>query len=202
MKIWYKGLIYESIGHSNNLVVVDIQPEYRKGFTFKPLEFGNWINQNVSKYNKVVFLYNGPELGFPEESEYIYWLVEECGIDEDVIGDIVFFDKGYAFFRNPMDAGSDKGHIISLVKWMMSNNINDSRDISEEQWNDINLPELRENLEGNDDALFIPDVLKLLSGIYGPIDLMGGGRNECLAEVEICLMALVKNYKLIEQFTY
>mgnify|MGYP000968946791 FL=1 len=101
-----------------------------------------------------------------------------------------------------MDAGSDKGHIISLVKWMMSNNINDSRDISEEQWDSINLPELRENLEGNDDALFIPDVLKLLNGIFGSIDLMGGGRNECLAEVEICLMALVKNYKLIEQFTY
>lgn len=202
MKIVYRNAIYESINTNNVLISVDIQPEYENYMRFKPYSFISWLEANSEKYSKIVFLFNGPELGFQSEDEYKMWLMEN-EMSEDLIDQIDFFDKGYAFFRNAMDAGLDEGEILKLINYMYKNNINDSREIEDEIWSQIGLDvSTIEHMNKNEDALSIPDVMNYLSKITGNISLVGGGKNECLREVEFCLKVLNKPYTLINEWVY
>lgn len=202
MKIVYRNAIYESINTNNVLISVDIQPEYENYMRFKPYSFMSWLETNSEKYSKIVFLFNGPELGFQSENEYKMWLLEN-EMSEDLLEQIDFFDKGYAFFRNAMDAGLDEGEILKLINYMYKNNINDSREIEDEVWSQIGLDASTiEHMNKNEDALFIPDVMNYLSKITGNISLVGGGKNECLREVEFCLKVLNKPYTLINEWVY
>ena len=118
-----------------NLISVDIQPEYENAFSFDLYSYVSFLNQNIDKMNSLTFLYNGADtLGMISESEYKMWLIEN-GFDEENLNSVRFYDKGYAFFRFCMDEGADEDEIVNLVKYMIHNNINDSRDIDEEMWN-------------------------------------------------------------------
>ena len=200
MKIIYKGCLYESIELGGTLIVVDIQEEYERYMRFKPYHFFDWLNGEYDKFDRIIFLFNGPELGFPSESEYKYWLVEN-GLSEELLDSIDFYDKGYNFFRNAMDVGISDEDIIKLVKYMAYKGINDSRDV--EDWTSIGLSDyVIEKLEGSEDAIFVPDVLDYLRNVSGRISLVGGGRNECLKEVELCLLLNGHKYSLISEWVY
>ena len=56
-------------------------------------------------------------------------------------------------------------------------------------------------LENAGDMINIPDLMDFLKN-YSNIVLLGGGVNECLKEVEIALLALNKNFNVINKFTY
>ena len=138
---------------------------------FSVYDFTSWLNSEYSNYSRIVFLFNGPELGFPSESEYIMWLLEN-GLEEEVIDSINFYDKGYNFFRTMIDAGMDSDDMVNMIKYMVDNGINDSREI--EDWDSVEVSEdMRELLEGNEDIVTIPDVLEYLGGISGNIVLCG-----------------------------
>lgn len=202
----YKGFLYESEKIANNLIVVDIQPEYSRFFNFRISDFIRYINDNISKYDNVLFLYNGPELGFPEKAEYINWLLEN-GLNEDVLESISFYDKGYNFFRHPIDSGIDREETINLVKYMLDNRYNDSRDLDKEDIDSFlelhpNSVEIAELMFESDDPLTIPDLMDELKDLSGSIIVCGGGRYECLEEVLIGLDVLDKKYSLLEKFVY
>lgn len=192
---------------NSNFISVDIQPEYQDSFTFDIYSFTEFLNKNYNKLNSLTFLFNGPELGFPSENEYMWWLVEN-GLNEEVLNYATFYDKGYAFFRYCMDEGIDDDELINLIKYMMSHNINDSREIDEKMWNDFMMKynydqsEIRDLLEVADDMINIPELMNFLQKYSGKIILCGGGINECLKEVEIALMVLDKNYNILTKFTY
>lgn len=197
-------ILKESINLSGKTIInVDIQPEYENWFTFDLNKWVNFLN-NSYQNNKIIFLFNGPELGFPSESEYISWLIEN-GLDEDVINSSEIFDKGYAYFRFCMDEGIDHDQIVNLIKFMISNNINDSREMTEDFWNEFTEiygdEDIRDLMEFSDDCINIPDLMEFLKNKTN-IVLTGGGINECLKEVEIALMSLDKDYKILNQFTY
>ena len=201
MKIIHNGFIYESAG-GRTLISVDIQPDHEKAFGFQMYKFAYWLESVAEQFDTIIFLFNGPELGFPSEDEYKNWLYEN-DISEELLNRIQFFDKGYAFFRNAIDAGLDENEIVKLIQYMVKNHINDSRDIDEEAWHQIGLDDaLIDHMKGNDDALFIPEVLSVLGKVNGHIDLVGGGVNECLKEVELCLRAINKPFNLINEWTY
>lgn len=199
-------LITENIVQNKTIVNVDIQPEYEKWITFNVTQWVNFINKN-SENNSVVFLYNGADtLGMISLNEYQYWLME-LGIGEDVIMNSRFYDKGYAFFRYCMDNNIDEQKIVDLVKYMVRHNINDSREIDEDMWNNFmeetnnSLSDVRDLLESAGDMINIPDLMDFIKN-YNNIVLTGGGINECLKEVEIALLSLDKNYNVLSQFTY
>ena len=79
--------------------------------------------------------------------------------------------------------------------------------INEEMWNDYiettehDQEELRELLENADNMVTIPDLMDFLK-YFSNIVLFGGGINECLKEVEIALLALNKNYDILNKYTY
>jgi hypothetical protein len=140
------------------------------------------------------------------ESDYINWLFD-LGIDEDVLNNATFYDKGYAFFRYCIDNSIDEDAIVDLVKYMLTNDITDSRDIDEDMWNDFmnttdhSRQDVRDLLENAYDLINIPDLMDFLQN-KNNITLTGGGINECLKEVEIALLALDKPYSIISEFTY
>lgn len=202
MKIYIKEFNELS---NKTIICVDIQPEYMSGITF--LE--DWIEFLNTNYedNKIVLLYNGYDtLGMISEHDYQMWLIEN-GLEEEAVDYIEFYDKGYAFFRNCMDYGIEHDQIVELVRYMKSEDINDSREIESHNWDafikqsGISVDEIREYLEDNEDMINIPDLMDYLKR-FKNIVLMGGGVDECLAEVEIALSALGKSYHNYDEFIY
>lgn len=187
-----------------HLVVVDIQPEYESYISFLN-DFINFLNANYGGLSRLTFLYNGYDtLGMVNQSEYMNWWIEN-GLDEGVLEVSRFYDKGYAFFRYCMDEGVDEDKIVSLVKFMVDEGVNDSRDLGEDFWDkfmDIHgYEDIRELLEYSDDCVNIPDLMDELRN-YNNIVLCGGGISECLKEVEIAFKALDKNYLVLTKYTY
>jgi hypothetical protein len=116
------------------LINVDIQPEYKSSFSFSLEKWIDFLNKNYDNVNNIVFLYNGKEtLGMIGETDYKMWLFEN-GLNDDVLDGSTFYDKGYAFFRYCMDNYIDEDDIVDFVKFMVRNNINDSRDMTKELW--------------------------------------------------------------------
>lgn len=196
--------LFEGI-EGKHLVVVDIQPAYKDNFSFSLHEFVNFINQNYNKFSDLTFLFNGPDLGFPDENEYKWWLIEN-GIEEEIIENATFYDKGYAFFRYCMDEGIDDDQIANLIKFMMEKNITDSRELDDQDlWEEFayeyGSEDIRELMELSSDMIYVPDLMDEIKS-YNNVVLTGGGINECLKEVEIALIALKKPYATLSQFTY
>jgi hypothetical protein len=189
-----------------HLVVVDIQPEYASYFGGSFLrEFINFLNENYETLAALTFLYNGADtLGMISENDYKFWWIEN-GLDENIIDSVTFYDKGYAFFRYCMDEGIDEEQIVNLVKYMVEKDVNDSRELDEDFWNEFvdrfGNQDIRDLLETSDDMINIPDLMDFLRNYRGII-LCGGGINECLKEVEIALQALNKPFNVLTKFTY
>jgi len=199
----YEQALTEGVS-GKHLVVVDVQPEYESGFGGLSSDLAEFINENIRSLDRLTFLYNGPELGMIEESEYKMWWYEQ-GLKEEIAFDTDYYDKGYAFFRYCMDEGIDEEAISNLVRYMISKDVHDSRDLEVEFWNGfINKygdEDIRDLVEFSDDAIHIPDLIDELK-TYGNIVICGGGVNECLKEVEIALNALGKPYQMLDRFTY
>jgi len=199
---------------NKNLVVVDIQPEYEKSFTFKTSDFVDYLIN--SDYDEIYYLYNGKDtLDMIGEDELKDWLIQNSIYSDEIyekLNKINFYDKGYAFFRYCIDEGISDDDIIALIKFMIEKNINDSRELNKEFWDefiyrykdylDLNPQDVRNLLEFSEDAVNIPDLMDYLKKIKGEITLVGGGLEECLKEVIIALKVLNKEYKLDSKWTY
>lgn len=201
----FENIILENGAGGGHLVIVDVQPEYYDGFQYWFDEFINYLNKNYTKFNRITMFYNGPELGMINHHEYINWL-HEYGLKNKVIDYINFQDKTYAFFRYCMDEGVDEDNIVNLVKFMYENDINDSRDLTEEFWSafidEYGDDDIRDLLEFSDDAINIPDLMYNMREYGDDIILCGGGVDECMKEIEIALKALGKHYNVFDKFTY
>jgi hypothetical protein len=202
------GVINEVTTNGKTLINVDIQPEYLKGIHFNLYQWVDMINKHKGK---VIFLYNGYDtMGLISEDEYKIWLYE-LGIKESIVyGSAILYDKGYCYFRSCIDANINDQAIVQLVKFMIENNINDSRYITPNFWkkfinkykdDDYSTGELKDLLEMSDDCINIPNLMDFLRK-YNNILICGGGQNECLKEVEIALMALDIPYTSLNEFIY
>lgn len=200
----YEQALTEGVS-GKHLVVVDVQPEYADGFGNLGSELAEFINENMRNLDRISFLYNGADtLGMIDLQEYQSWWYEQ-GLDEEIAFDAHYYDKGYAFFRYCMDEGIDEDQITNLVRYMIEQDVHDSRELEVEFWNGFinkyGSEDVRDLVEFSDDCLWIPDLMEELKN-YGNIVICGGGVNECLKEVEIALNALDKPYEMLSQFTY
>ena len=185
-----------------NVIVVDVQPMYAPYIHFNIYDFCDFL----MKQNKILYYYNGPDtVGDDTSKEIIEWLYEQYDYTDDLYykltsRDTIFYDKGYAFFRSWMDMGADPGFIKKAVRFMNENRVYDSRDIDPETWKEKFPDDWQDNFEF--DPITIPDipinVLKKFNGSY----LVGGGRNECLAEVEILMSVYNIKTTKVRKFIY
>lgn len=191
-----------------NIIVVDVQPEYKDHISFDTSRFFSYLNRVLARSNRrVCFLYNGADtLGMISEHDLIE-MYQEYGFEWAHDGRVSFYDKGYAFFRYCMDSGIDNEDIAILLKFMIDNDINDSRDLKRHDlWDEFmavyNKQELRDLLEVSGDCISIPDVMEHIKKYGKNIELCGGGLSECLNEIEIALMVNKQTYKLNHDWTY
>ena len=105
-----------------------------------------------------------------------------------------------------MDQGVADGTMIEIMREMALRKVNDSRDIPFEElpkWvqQDINNQLGGHNWDNEGISLqdYVPiHLLKRLSPFY----MMGGGRNECLREIELVCNAFNIKYKRVDSLIY
>lgn len=184
---------------SEFLVVVDIQPGYQSGCHHIMPDIIEKLNNTEQR---IIFFYVGKELDLDHKYDVIGYLLEH-GLEESKIDEIRFIEKEYGYFRSWMDKGVDEEIILNAVKLMHETKVYDSRDFSEQHWQSV--------LNGKEPGYFIYE-----DNVYYPhfnsklllqpevdnIELIGGGRYECLEEINLYLKALGKKTFVTEQLCY
>ena len=183
------------INESTALLVVDIQPAHEQFINFDIYEFTEYLNSYKGIIN---YIFNGPDMGYEDENELRDWLID-YGLDFNIADNINFIPKSYGWIREPMDGGADTNEIIKVLKYMMKNKIYDSRNINEEDYINLNISE--EMIEFIEIGFGLPDIYKQMIKLPKSI-LVGGGKTECLLEMEITMDAIGIKYKRNKSFIY
>ena len=195
---------YGARGHA---ILVDFQPGYASvpGYDESIQNAVNYLN--TFSGNALIF-YNGMDVGMEDTLEEVEEHYAEYGLNTNA--DLNFMEKGYAFLRGWMDHPDIQDWmIIRVFRYMYNNRLNDSRDIEEEQLKEILRQDLR--YEENDDMIdvlttdniycapwFEPNDLKR----YTPALMGGGGKDECLREIELMMNAFNFKYKRVRDWIY
>lgn len=206
---------------SRPCIVVDVQPAYSGIYDGEenPV-FAEIIDFVVNKQTGPVLMFvNAEEQGLTSDTVQdikMYWedtvRGEEYNDFEDADEDLydtqpainwnrfTIVDKGYGYFRSWMDQDVDESTIIRVIRALYQKKVTDSRDLD---------PEYLKQLAGTewqdwmlDDPIMVEWTsvaqLKRFQGAY----IMGGGRNECLREVELLMNAFNISYKRIDHLVY
>ena len=193
-----------SEGRSHSIIVVDVQPAYS---AYDPGTC-NRISQFVSKQTGPVLMFVNAELtGVTADTvaDIKHWWDERTDLDW---GRVQIVDKGYGYFRAWMDSGVDPSAIIRVIRAMYQQNVSSSDQLfggNDREGYDAQMAEL----VGDDYATRMPQdpmtihwasvaQLKKFNGAY----IVGGGRNECLREVELLMNAFNIRYKRIDSMVY
>jgi hypothetical protein len=196
-------------GQNSKCIVVDVQPTYTGvdnifGSTLLPMvkPLMNFLN----KQGPILAFVNAENDGLTNDRIIdIKENWESAGFNADRWNNTEIVDKGYGYFRGWMDQGVSDNVIIQSIRTMYQQKVTDSRDLFDgedsghyvEQMTALGVPE-----EVLDDALSVEWIsvaqLKKFNGAY----IMGGGRDECLREVELLMNAFNIKYKRINEFVY
>lgn len=199
--------IFES-SDNKILVCVDIQEGSTKFMGFKAYKFMEFLNDNIDKYDRIIYLFNGQEMGYGSESDLKDWMLDN-DLNEDLLDKIEFVEKTYGWFRFCMDKGL-ASEIGSLIKWMYNNNYTNLEDLDMEAWDNAvkEYPEIKELLDmkaelEENGGLNLPIYLfELFEQITKSVDLVGGQEDQCLGEIVIILDALDIKYKKLNSWIY
>lgn len=193
-------------GLSRSIIVVDVQPAYagKNDIYLNPI-FSEIINFCAKSSGKILMFVNAEEDQFTDdtiEDVKIFW--EDRGFVDWNRVEII--DKGYGFLRGWMDNQVSDRSIIKALREMYRLRISDSREIvdsfdeveSQEKWieilNDANIP-------SHDPLYVFPKSIGKLKEYENSL-LVGGGRNECLREVELIMNAFNIKYKRVDSLIY
>jgi len=195
----------------SSLIIVDIQPFYEPWHNHITDHVMQYVNRNCSKYEKVVWFFNDADVGVKNDVDDMVEFVYTNGVKEDCVEQINFVNKQYMFFRDWMDVMVDEEFIIKVARYMIRNGITDSKQIDENTMEMLILsyfdtPE-GVNIREEYDYLF-KDSIKIPSFDWsqlqelGEVDTCGGGRYECLLEIEILLKVVGVKVNRIELLVY
>ena len=181
-------------GKNHPIICVDVQPEYA--------EFGGYDSQDKCAEIKEYWedTIRGDDGQDYDSDDYVE--------PESMINwnRFTVVDKGYGYLRSWMDSKIDPSIIIRVIRDMYQRRFTDSRE--------YDTPELFKNkvlptLVGRSwedwmwqDGIQISWIsiaqLKRFNGAY----IVGGGREECLREVELLMNAFNIRYKRIDSLVY
>jgi hypothetical protein len=184
------------INESNTLIVVDVQPGHESYITFDINLFCEYLNDHKGNIH---YLFNGEDLGYESVDELRDWLVEH-GVDEDVVYSIDFIEKSYGWLRDMIDSGVSEDDIKKVLSYMINNDIDTSEDIEEVVYSELNLDDIEDFTGVN--TIYQPSIINSLKRLPSSGTIVGGGKQECLLEVELTLEALNKHYTRDNKFVY
>ena len=207
---------------NTNLLIVDVQPAYAD-YSDRVLP---GIQQMIERCNgKIVVMYNGwdiaddrvPDvmnyLGGSNDLEDMYYdeenddyIDQEPSIAFQKLQSAKFIEKVYGYFRQWMDEPMEMSDaaIIRTIRAMYQHRITDSREFEDKGINiaDITGPEWNEKVGDPEINIYLPEVEIQLLRQLSPFYMMGGGRNECLREIELLCNAFNIRYKRIDSLIY
>jgi len=193
----------------NKVILVDFQPAYNTNMQTGEgaIAPGNtWYSTALSsacKYiNKqnpeVLAFFNGMDVGIYDIDDDVYDHYLAHGLNPNA--NIQFREKGYAFLRGWMDLNVSANTIIKVLRHMMRDGYYDSRNYDPKELQQIVGQEWNDYMY--EDMIYIPEVaiaeLKTFSGAL----IGGGGRDECLRELEILMSAFNIRYKQVQDWMY
>ena len=211
-------ILKEGLNHP--VIVVDVQPAYATSSTMP-------VMQKILKFvhnqtGPVLMFVNAEQDGLTDDTVFDiqHWWDDQL-IDmgygnpefegEDENGDYVYtpaemptdwrrfqvVDKGYGWFRPYMDNGVSDATIIKMIRYLYQNRLHDARDLD---YDDYVAIMGSDGLIGENFSINWTSVaqLKKFNGAY----LVGGGRYECLREVELLMNAFNIKYKRIDSLVY
>ena len=194
------------------VIVVDVQPAYDNPINYKIMEF-------VNKQTGPVLMYiNADDTGLTDDTKGTvkqYWeehlsSFDNYDDDEEYYSDAVdwsrfqIIDKGYGYLRSWMDSGISESTIIATIREMYAQQVYDSRDLEFPSDNltstETNIIDAIEEMDGDNISVNWVSIkqLRKFNGAY----IVGGGRNECLREVELMMNAFNIKYKRINSLVY
>ncbi len=182
------------------LISVDVQPYYSGGFSFKMEDFVEYLNT----YDEILYFFNGKDINVPDTKDSVIKWLKENRVDDTLLKKIKFYEKVYWYFRDIMDSYkiTHQG-CVNLLKMMITAN----------EPNGSKLPPASINrcIDNEKLALAIAkgefkfeadfDILYELMN-WKNSTLVGGLRNQCLAEIEIYCDALGISVKNDPEFIY
>ena len=182
---------------NTNILVVDVQPGYHKWCKTVAPKICKLLN---SQTGRIVAMYNDEEMtGDTLEDVYGYYI--DNGLNSELIdeGKIKFVEKQYAFLRGWMDNGVSDHIILKTIRQMVIKRKHDSRQLDLEEFL---TPEELEEVEISD-SIYLPYYIdiKFLRDL-SPFYMCGGGRGECLREIELICNAFNIRYKRINNLIY
>jgi hypothetical protein len=191
---------------SHSCIVVDVQPEYCKRVSNICLKIIDFVNKQTGP---ILMFVNAEHQGLTYDKISTikeYW--EDNGFNPNNWNRVEIVDKGYGYFRSWMDSGIEPNVIIKIIREMYRQRVTDSRDLFQKGYDD-SYEDLMTQLIGGEPThtqLYDPIIvewtsiaqLKRFSGSY----IFGGGRNECLREVELLMNAFNVKYKRIDSLVY
>ena len=209
LRQYIRQILKENVS-SDTLVIVDVQPAYESNTPFDIGEMIEWAHEN---YSRILVLWNGPDLGYVDQQGLMSFYFEKLGEylgDYEQADEMVyefgqkseFFDKGYGFFRDLMDDDRcyPRQHIIKIVKYMLDNDVNMLYDLTEDQFAQIDVPDLLFD-ELQNYGFNIPELADELPNWNGA-DIVGGDEDECMAEVLILGTAQGLSFNKIPKYIY
>lgn len=199
-------LLYE--GRSMPCIVVDVQPEYsgindgNEDPVFE--EIIQFVNNQTGS---VLMFVNADKDGLTSDTiPHIkqYW--EDSGFDPTNWNRVTFNDKGYGYLRSWMDHPIPPATIIKTIRLLYQQKKRDTEQLVFPENVKDHTPDMTEIMnaiyEMDDDLLSVKWTsiaqLKRFNGSY----IMGGGRNECLREIELLMNAFNIKYKRIDSLVY
>lgn len=198
----------------SGLVIVDVQPFYENGFEHL---IPDYIQKIETTNLPIIYFFVGEELANESKDDVIMFLLKN-GLSEEKCDSIKFIEKDYGFYRAYMDLGVSSEGIVEILKAMQELKINDIRNILDDgyetlqEWEPSLINKLsKKDLEKANYLLTQGEVLHLPyfnSKIFNVLDknkkieLIGGGRWECLEEISIHLKSIGFNTDVNEILSY
>lgn len=210
---------------SSPVICVDVQPEYSGINDGDENPIFPEIIQFVNKQSGPVLMFvNAEQTGItgdtvsgikqywddtvcPEEDRYTYdeendEYLENANCPTINWNRFTIVDKGYGYLRSWMDNGVSPAAIIRVIRAMYQLKLNDSSEFEDSEVDLEKLVGLEWDAWMWHDPITVNWIsiaqLKKFNGAY----IVGGGRNECLREVELLMNAFNIRYKRIDSLIY
>jgi hypothetical protein len=202
------GKLTES--RSRACIVVDVQPAYSGIYdgNENPVfeEIIHFVNNQTGP---VLMFVNAEDQGLTTDTVSdvkAYW--EDSGFDPQNWSRVTVVDKGYGYLRSWLDQNIPARAIIKTIRKLYAERLTDSRQLFGGEDSDSYEQGFKQLLGPDYDPLVLDDPisvnwisvaqLKRFEGAY----VMGGGRNECLREVELIMNAFNIHFKRIDSLVY
>lgn len=182
------------------LIITDVQPTYEEGSD-------TILHQVIEKVNntdqRIICFFVGPvSSGDTKEDVMLYYL--KNGMDEYKVSKIHFIEKDYGFLRNWMDKGISEEIIINSLSYMKQNQIYTSERFSLDEWKLITGNQYETNYLFREKPINYPFFHHKVfdKPEIDNFEMIGGGRFECLLEIDLYLKSLGKTTIINEDLCY